>query len=315
MKKILMSVLTVSVILGTSTIAFAAEESSVPVLSNDPVVTQTQDQTSTQTQNQTTGQGIDPSQQQTGMEQQPSTTTPSTNTSNQSAKEQFYSTVYMNKMATIVDLRVQTQSALDANKAISNQIKSALKTLNTAGDLEGQVKAAREKVKNDVTQARTLVQQRNGLRKQFQATIKSKDTATMKNIQAQVQALDSQINTLKQQSETDKAAAQPLVDQLKAARDAKKQKLQQLQPLMQQDKDLHQKIVKEEAAKNQLWTSYANQVKVGDFTSAGNTLQSIIDAKTQIIKDIKAKGDVLNQLLNAINSLNGSQQSSNSTQQ
>jgi len=296
-----MSVLAASVILGTSTIAFAAEDPSTTVSNSTPAVTQTQDQTSTQTQNQTTGQVIEPGQQT-------DTTTPST-------KEQFYSTVYMEKMTTIVDLRVQTQSALDANKAIVDQIKAALKTLNTVGDLEGQVKAAREKVKNDVAQARTLVQQRKELRKQFQAAIKSKDTATMKSIQAQIQALDSQINTLKQQSEADKAAAQPLVDQLKAARDAKKQKLQQLQPLMQQDKDLHQKIVQEEAAKNQLWKSYGEQVKAGDFTSAGNTLQSIIDAKTQIIKDIKAKGDVLNQLLNGINSLNGSQQSSSSTQQ
>lgn len=304
MKKILMSVLAASVILGTSTIAFAAEDPSTTVSNDTPAITQTQEQTSTQTQNQTTGQAIDIG-----------TTTPSTNTGNQSAKEQFYSTVYMEKMTTIVDLRVQTQSALDANKAISDQIKAALKTLNTVGDLEGQVKAAREKVKNDVAQARTLVQQRKELRKQFQAAVKSKDTATMKSLQTQVQALDSQINTLKQQSQTDKAAAQPLVDQLKAARDAKKQKLQQLQPLMQQDKDLHQKIAQEEAAKNQLWKSYGEQVKAGDFTSAGNTLQSIIDAKTQIIKDIKAKGDILNQLLTAVNSLNAAQQSSSSTQQ
>ena len=306
MKKILMSVLTASVILGASTIAFAAEDSSITNSNNLPVVTQITTQTSNEVGDQ--------SQQQTGTQPQTDTTTPLTNADNKTAKEQFYATVYMQKMTTIVDLRVQTKTALDANKAISDQIKNGLKTVNNIGDLEGQVKAGREKVKNNVAQSKTLVQQRNGLRKQVQAAIKSKDTATMKSLQDQIQALDTQIDTMKQQSQTDKAAVQPLLDQLKADRDAKKQKLQQFQPLTQQEKDLQQKIVKEEASKNQLWKSYAEQVKAGDFTSAGTTLQSIIDAKKQIIMDIKSKGDALNQLLSAVNSLNGSQQSSNSTQ-
>ncbi|WML33091.1 hypothetical protein [Clostridium sp. OS1-26] len=286
MKKIFMSVLTASVILGASTVAFAAGDTTITSSDNTQVTqTQTQDQTTQST------------------------------TSSSITSDQFYSTVYMDKMTTIVDLRAQTKVALDANKAIEEQIKNGIKAYNTSGDIGGQVKTEREKVKNDITQTRMLVQQRNTLRKQFQAAIKANDSATMKSIEPQIQALTSQIDSEKKQVDADKAALQPLVDQLKTANNARKQKLQQLQPLIQQNKDLHQKIVQEETAKNQLWKSYSDQIKARDFTSAGNTLQSIIDAKTQIIKDIKANGDILNQLLNAINSLNGTQQSTNTTQQ
>lgn len=44
-------------------------------------------------------------------------------------------------------------------------------------------------------------------------------------------------------------------------------------------------------------------MKANDFTSAGNALQSIIDAKTQIIQDINSRGTALNQLLTAVNNL------------
>lgn len=270
MKKTIISVLTASLILGTSTIALAADNTSASSINNSTSVAQTAGQTS--------------------------------------AKKQFYSTVYKDKMAAITDLRTQTKNALASNKAISDKIKSAMKSMSTSSDLQTQVKAGKEKLQNDSAQLKTLVQQRNTLHSQLETAKKAKDTSTINSLQAQIKSLSSQIETAKQQYQTDKSAVQPLTTQLKTANNARKQRLQQLQPLIQQNKDLHQKIAQEEAAKNKLWESYKAQVKAGDFTSAGNTLQSIIDAKTQILNDIKTKGDTLNQLISSINSLNGSQQ-------
>lgn len=270
MKKTIISILTASLIMGTSTMAFAAENPTTSGENSSTTVTQTTNQTS--------------------------------------AAKQFKDTVYKEKMATIVDLRTQTKNALDANKAILDKIKSSLKALNPSSDLKGQVKSGQEKVKNDASQAKTLNQQRSDLRSKLQAAKEAKDTATINSIKAQIKDLDSQITAIKNQSQTDKSAVQPLTTQLKASNDARKQKLQQLQPLIQQNKDLHQKIAQEEADKNKLWESYKAQVKAKDFTSAGNTLQSIIDAKTQIINDIKAKGDVMNQILNMLGAPSTSQQ-------
>jgi flagellar biosynthesis chaperone FliJ len=286
MKKLLISLLTASVLLGSSVAAFADTTST----------TTSGSITTTQASDASTGL-TDPSSDTTSAAV--TTTTPDPTEGNALTIEQqralFYAQVYMPDMTSIVNLRVQTANAIAANNSISTKIQTTLKLLNTNNTAK--IKTAQQTVSNDETQLKSLTQQANSLKSQFSSSIKSQNTSSMSTIQQQYQTLLTQINTLTQKIATDRATVNSLEAQLL------NNKAQQVQPLIQQAKSLAAKIKQEEIAKNQLWTSYNAQMKANDFTSAGKTLQSIITAKTQILQDINSRGTVLNQLLTAANTL------------
>jgi hypothetical protein len=289
MKKVLISVLTASVLLSSSVVAFADTTTSTTATSI----------TTTQASDPSTGL-TDPSVDTTSAAV--TITTPDPTESSALTIEQqralFYSQVYMPDMTSIVNLRVQTTNAIAANNAISTKIQTTLKSLNANNSVK--ITTAQQTVSSDETQLKSLTQQANLLKSQFSSSIKSQNTSSMSTIQQQYQALLTQINTLTQKLATDKATVNSLEAQTS---NIKTQQTQQVQPLIQQAKSLTAKIKQEEIAKNQLWVSYGTQMKANDFTSAGKTLQSIITAKTQILQDINSRGTVLNQVLTAANAL------------
>lgn len=228
-----------------------------------------------------------------------SDTTPVPVAKDNGAYQTYYSTVYMDKMTKIVEQRAQTKAAVEANEAVSSEIKKAYK--GNTEPIEAQVKALRETIKNNVASAKEINQERIDLRQQLKSDIKAYNAGDMKIIQANYQALQAQASTLKDQIVKDRSSAKPLIAQLKDARDARKTLVSSVQTLIDQAKALRNKIVQEEAAKNQLWVTYKQNMQAKDYTAAGNTLQSIIDAKTQILSDINARGQILNQILSQIN--------------
>lgn len=206
-------------------------------------------------------------------------------------------------MNQIVDLRVQTSAAVAANQALSSQIKDKYKTLSSklSADDIAKIKATAQQNKDLATQAKNLNTQRQELKKEYNAAINARDTVTMKTLTPKILDLSNQINTIRQQIQTNIAQIKPLRDQAKAYSDAIKAKKAQLQPSIQQEKDIHTKIINEQKAKDALWQTFSANIKAKDYTAAGNTLQLIINAKTQIISDIKNRGVILTNILNTFN--------------
>lgn len=234
------------------------------------------------------------------------TTSPQPNLTSeqQQARDQFLS-VYLDKMTKLADLRAQTKAAEDANNTIASQIKVKEKASTASQqnqDAIDKIKTVAQQNKDLVTQAKTLNTQRVTLRKQFDEAVKNRDTNTAASLKDQILSITNQIEGLRAQAKANMDSVQALKDQVKAYRDTVKAKQDKIKPLFQQAKDIHQKIVNEEKAKNALWGTYKQNIQAKDYTAAGNTLQSILDAKTQIIADIKARGDILNQILSNLNS-------------
>lgn len=288
MKKLLISLLTASVLLSSSVVAFADTTPSINQ-SSDPAISLNSPSDSTTTTT-TTPQTI-------------SLLTQTTSGGTQTIKQEraaFYTQVYIPDMTSIVNLRVQTATAVATNNATSANIKIALKALKLKNNLSAQIKTAQQTVSDTEAQLKSISQQSKSLKSQLLIAIKTKNIDNMIAIQKQYQDLLTQINTLTQNLATDKAALKSLQSQVS---NTKTQLPQEVQSLLDQSKSLAVKIKQEEQAKNQLWKNYNSEIKANDFTSAGNTLQSIISAKTQILQDINSRGEVLNQLLTTIQTL------------
>lgn len=281
------------------TTAFAADNTAAAVSGNDEIVDSILN----------TGDITDPS---ASIGNDNPTTSADTSTVNKNAtaeqnqaRETFFSTVYMDKMAVIVDLRAQTKTAVSDNKEIAAKIKDALKAkfITPNSDIIDEAKADKQSIKDEVSNMEILLNQKKQLQNEYKQAVKNNDTTSMKNIEAQIQALLPQIDALRAQIEKDRTAAGLVKDQVKDAREAEKTAKASLQSYYDKVKALHDTIVSEENAKNQMWVTFRANVKAYDFTSAAAALDNIIAAKTQIISDIEARGTALNDLLTAVSNL------------
>jgi chromosome segregation ATPase len=228
--------------------------------------------------------------------------TTSTLTDAQKTARAAFTTTYMDKMNQIVELRVQTKTAQDANNALSAQIKDKLKNVTKADIQEkvSKIKAADKQVKDLATQAKTLNVQRETLKKQYREAVQKRDLVAMKSLETQINGLTGQIEAIRTQVKSIRDSIKPIIDEVKVARDANKAKNENIKALSQQAKAIHQKIVSEEQAKNKLWESYKANIGAHDYAAATATLDNIIAAKKQILADIQAKTAILNQIITLI---------------
>jgi chromosome segregation ATPase len=211
--------------------------------------------------------------------------------------------VYMDNMATIVDLRAQTQSEVNGNNVISAKIKDKLNAATvsqTNSEAIVKIKAVIAQNKDLETQARAIYAQKKTLKAQWEKSVKAKDTISMNALETQILSLTTQIESLRTQILANIATVKPLEDQVKAYSNATKALRAKVQPLINQVKKDHDKIAEEEKTKNGYWTKFSADVKSKNYSGAANDLQSIISAKTQIIADIKSRGNDLNNTLKAI---------------
>lgn len=225
-------------------------------------------------------------------------------TPEQQEARQKYLPIHLEKMTQLTDLRTQTKTVVDNNNNLTKQIKDKVQSVKDSQqnkDTIASIKSTLQKNKDLVAQAKDLNNQRAEAQKQFKEAVKAKDTTAANAAKEKVLALNSQIESLRQQIKANSDSVKPLKDQITALRNSVKSIKDQAKPLEQQAKDLRQKISEQEKAKNQLWQTYKSNIQAKDYTTAANTLQSIIDAKTKILADIKSRGDILNNILSVVN--------------
>lgn len=221
-------------------------------------------------------------------------------TPEQQEARQKYLPIHLEKMTQLTDLRAQTEAAVENNNNLAKQIKEKITSQKQNQDAIASIKAVIAKNKELTAQAKNLNTQRADALKQFRDAVKSKDASAAASAKDKVLALNSQIESLRQQIKANIDSIKSQKDQLKAYRDALKSKRDQVKPLSEQAKSLREKIVSAEQAKQKLWETYKANINSKDYDSAANTLQSIIDTKANILKDIKARGEILANILNIL---------------
>jgi chromosome segregation ATPase len=224
-------------------------------------------------------------------------------TPEQQEARQKYLPIHLEKMTQLTDLRAQTKTAVDNNNNLAKQIKDKVQSLKASQqnkDSIASIKATLQKNKDLVAQAKDLNNQRADAQAKFREAVKAKDTAAANDAKNTILNLNSQIESIRQQIKANSDSVKPLKDQITALRNSMKSLKDQIKPLEQQAKNLHDQIASEEQAKNQLWQTYKSNIQAKDYTTAATTLQSIIDAKTKILANIKASGDVLNNILGVV---------------
>lgn len=266
MKKFMSILLTLSLIAGTSTVAFAA--------GND---TPAANQATTSTQSTT----LTPAQKQA---------------------RDAYLTVHFADMNQLVALRKQTDDARDANNAATKQIKDKLKAKTTLNkDSIAKLKDLASQRKALTQQAKLLQQQRLSLRTQYRDAVKAKDADKMKSIESQVLDLNKQVSDIKVKDDAIKAQITPLKDQIKNIRDTNNTLKDNVKNQIQQAKTISETIKTQEQEKAQLWNTYKENIKNKDYTTAATTFKAIIDKKSAILTNIKQRGTILNQVLASLN--------------
>lgn len=266
MKKFMPILLTLSLIVGTSTVTFAEENTNSGT---------------TQSTAGTNSAKLTPEQQQ--------------------ARDEYLK-VHFDDMNQLVALRQQTKDAQDANNATAKQIKDKLAAKTAVNkdnttklkDLATQRKALAE-------QAKQLHQQRLSLRDEYKAAVKAKDTAKMKSIEQQILDLNKQVSELKAKDDAIKVQVAPLKEQLKSLRDTSKQLKDSVKTQLQQVKTIGDTIKTQEQEKTKLWNTYKENIKNKDYTTAGATFKAIIDKKSAILTNIKQRGTILNNILSSLN--------------
>lgn len=229
--------------------------------------------------------------------------TKTTLTPEQQAARQAFLKDYYSKMATLTDLRAQTAAARQENTKLENQIKEKLKglygTLNK--DQVNQIKTTLQQDKDLEAQARALNEKRKPLVEQFKTAVKNRDTSAAASLKDQILDLTKQIEDLRSKITSDRATMNPLKQQLKAARDKIQAIHDKIKSLQDQNKQIIRKINQEEKAKQGLWATYHSQIQARDYAAAGKTLDQILTAKANILTDIKARAEILKQILSTIN--------------
>lgn len=261
MKKFIVIFLTLSLILGTPTIAFAE--------GND---------TSSQTSQNT---NLTPDQQQ----------------DRDSFLKVYFD--YMNQLVALRQQTIDAQNANNTIvKQIRDKLKSKTvlnsDTVSKLKDLANQRKAL-------IDQAKQLHQQRLTLRDQYKDAVKARDLNKMQSIEQQILDLNSQINDLKAKDDSIKAQIAPLRDQLKSMTDQNKQLKDSIKSQLDQAKSILQTIKTQEQEKAQLWNTYKDNIKNKDYSNAEATFKAIIDKKSAILTNIKERGTILNQILSSLN--------------
>lgn len=265
MKKMISFLLTLALVTGTSTMAFAEGS----------------DNTATQEASTAQSTKLTPQEQQ--------------------ARDEYLK-VHFEDMNKLVDLRQQTRDAVAANNAAAKQIKEKEKgktelnqdTVTKLKDLASQKKALGE-------QGKQLQQQRLSLKNQYKDAVKARDTEKMKTIEQQILDINKQVADLKSQNETIKAQISPLKDELSGARASNKTLRQDVKNQLQQVKTIGDTIKSQEQEKSQLWKDYAGEIKNKDYEAAGTTFQKIIEKKSAILDNIKQRGTILNNILASLN--------------
>lgn len=206
---------------------------------------------------------------------------------------------YMNQLTT---LRQQTKEAEEANNAVAKQIKDKIKSKTALNsDTVSKLKDLASQRKALVDQAKQLHQQITSLKSKYKDASSAKDTATMSSIKQQIQDLSSQVKDIKAKDDAIKTQISPLKDQVKIAKDANKQLRDSVKNQLQQAKTIHETIKTQENEKTQLWNTYKENIKNKDYAAAETTFKSIIDKKSSILQNIKQRGTILNQVLNSSN--------------
>jgi len=218
---------------------------------------------------------------------------------NQSADRSAFVTEYLNKMQTIVELRVQTETARNENNAIVTEIK-ALMNSNDRASIQGkvdQIKQMHETNKNSLAKAKTFATQRVDLRKQWQNAIKDKDTTKSATVKDQITDLTKKVEDIRSEIKTNITTVSPLLAEVKAYRDANKLQIEQIKPLFVQTTAIQKKISNEIIAKDELWKDFSVYVKEKNYDQALIIINSIITAKQDILANIQSKNLILNQIL------------------
>jgi predicted nucleic acid-binding Zn-ribbon protein len=265
-KKIMVILLTLSLIAGTSTVAFAEGNS-------------TTDTTETTTSPKSVN--LTPEEQQA---------------------RDAYLKVHFDDMNQLVTLRKQTQEAQDANNAAAKQIQEKLKAKTALNnDSVAKLKDLASERKALIAQAKKLHEQRLSLREQYKAAVKAKDVDKMKSIQQQILDLNKQVTDLKAKEDAIKTQITPLKEGLKAMKDANKQLKDNVKNQLQGAKTMHESIKTQEQEKTQLWNNYKENIKNKDYVAAGTTFKAIIDKKSAILNNITQRGTILNAVLASLN--------------
>lgn len=266
MKKFMSILLTLSLIAGTSMVAFAE--------GNDATGTA---QTTT-------------SKQTTAL------------TSEQQQARDAYLKIHFEDMNQLVTLRQQTETARDANNADAKQIKDTLKEKTTLNnDSVSKLKALASQRKTLTEQAKQLHQKRLPLKTQYKDAVKAKDVEKMKTIEQQILDLNKQVSDLKVKDDAIKAQILPLKDQLQGIKDANKKLRDDVKNKLEQAKTIRVTIKIQGEEKAKLWVTYKENIKNKDYTTASITFKAIIAKKSAMLNNIKQRGTILKQVLTSLN--------------
>lgn len=206
---------------------------------------------------------------------------------------------YMNQLTT---LRQQTKEAEAANSTVAKQIKDKLKSKTTlSAEDTAKLKDLATQRKALVDQAKQLHQQITSLKSQYKDAETAKDKSKMSSIKQQIQDLNSQLKDIKAKEDAINTQLAPLKDQLKSIKDGNKQLKDNVKSQLQQAKTIHETIKTLDNEKTQLWNTYKENVKNKDYAAAETTFKAIIDKKSSILDNIKQRGTILNQILSSLN--------------
>ena len=206
---------------------------------------------------------------------------------------------YTIKMQTIQELRTQIETARNENNTIVKQIKELTNDANRTVILNKveQIKQMHQTNKDLLEQAKTIATQRTSLREQWQNAIKDRDTTKTATTKDQINGLTKKIEDLRTQITANKELISPLIDEIKAYRDANKTIIEQVKTLFVQTASVQKKIANEIIAKDKLWKDFSAYVKEKNYDQALVIMDSIISAKQTILTDIQSKNLILNQIL------------------
>ena len=99
----------------------------------------------------------------------------------QKQERETYLKIHFEDMNQLVELRQQTKIAQDANNVVTKQIKDKLKAKTVLNkDSVAELKTLASQKKALTVQAKQLQQQRLSLKKQYRDSVKSKDVSKMK---------------------------------------------------------------------------------------------------------------------------------------
>lgn len=86
-----------------------------------------------------------------------------------------------------------------------------------------------------------------------------------------------------------------------SAKDANKTLKDNVKNQLEKAKTIHETIKTQQEEKSKLWSTYKENMKNKDYTTAGLTFKSIIDKKSSILNNLKQRSAILKQVLVSLN--------------